>query len=173
MYLREIQSCADHEIAERFKGGFVGRFMDHVVCVDWPYSELIRGKVLANDDWKIFITFSDRYSTPSDDEPCVSMRVHWPFDFATYQSESNDAKKRRILTSVHAACLWVARRKNWSVQPFIDAYEKLLESGVCWTFMSKKQWISPTRRTKARIAVEMDLARIIHNHPTKVASAAS
>ncbi len=37
----EIQAFADDEIVERFKGGFVKRFMDNCHCIVGPYTRLI------------------------------------------------------------------------------------------------------------------------------------
>ncbi|MEZ6057628.1 MAG: hypothetical protein R3C01_13085 [Planctomycetaceae bacterium] len=109
------------------------------------------------DDWKISITF---YDTVVDEPPmsrCLPIRTRWPFDFSRYVSATNLEKKRMMLEGLHAASLWVAEQMCWNTAPLQAAYETLLKADCEWSYVSKKQWLSPDRTLKVRVAVDLDI----------------
>lgn len=157
MFIREIQAAADDEIVERFKGGFVKRFMDNCHCIVGPYTRLIAKKVQTPLNDKFFVLFSDQFSAPETDALRYPMRFRWPFDFSQYVGADPSRKKLAILESVHAACLWMLTGNHWETQPFVEARQKLLDANLEWIDVSKSQWVHPKKKIKVRIGVRLDL----------------
>ncbi len=154
-YLPAVSASADHEIVERYRGGFVGKFMTHQKCVTWPYSRLLYRKVPNSCTARLCIELSDVFSLPEHDNG--AMIVRWPFDFSAYLSEDGNGRKRRMLDAVHSVCLWCADSRGWPVAPFKAARESLLQNGFQHLFLSKKTLPVDGLGCRARIGVRFDL----------------
>ncbi|MEZ6058377.1 MAG: hypothetical protein R3C01_16880 [Planctomycetaceae bacterium] len=87
------------------------------------------------------------------------MQMKWPFDFEAYLVVSDQQKRQWILDALHAACLFLAKRKQWDPTPFEDSYAALMAQDLCATFISKKQWVAPNQKIKVRVGMAMDLDR--------------
>jgi hypothetical protein len=157
MYLRAIMASADNEIVERFKGGFVGRFMGHCDSICSPYSRLFGRRITTDDETQFSIQFSDRYEARTNSDPFYPLPITWPFDFARYISVDDATKRIDLLNAVHEACCWSARRMKWQQKPFTDAYESLLAVGGRWTYESKKPLGSPDKSCRVQLAMHIDL----------------
>ncbi len=157
MYLNAIMASADKEIVERFKGGFVGRFMGHCDSICGPYSRLFGRRVTTDDVTQFDIQFSDRYRPRTSIDTFYPLPITWPFDFARYISVDDATKRIELLSAVHEACCWCAKRMNWQQQPFTDAYESLLRVGGRWTYESKKPLAHPSNSCRVRLSMQLDL----------------
>lgn len=160
MILRVITSGADHEIVERFRDRLVQRFLFHQQCVTWPYSTCIKGHIRNSSCVQMCIVFSDRFEERKPSDPFYPSDVKWPFDFASYVEATDDQKKRQILESIHAACLWAAGVNDWDVSPFNDARDRLLASNLRHLIVSRKGLRVEGLPTKVRIGVQMDLEQL-------------
>jgi hypothetical protein len=155
--LRVVTSYADDEIVERFRNQLVQRFLSHQQCVTWPYSAMIKGQICTSPTVQLVIRFSDRFEPRRSADPFAPSDVRWHFDFATYVEASALDKKRQILESVHAACLWAADVNDWNAAPFNEARDGLLEKGFQHLFVSRKGIHIAGLPTKVRVAVQMEL----------------
>lgn len=156
MILTALYACVDEEVVERYKGGFVRRFLQQQECVTWPYSTIMRGEIRNSAVRQFEIQFSDRYLS-SHIVPAV---IRWPFDIAHFIALRDTDSKLFILDGVHAASLAMAAHWGWPTGGFERAYEQLRLSRCHHIFRSKRKWKCRGIGT-VRIAVTMELGFVL------------
>jgi hypothetical protein len=157
MWLKEVGCCLELELADRFPPALVGRFVGESCCVTWPFSSLLYRKVKTQDESQILVHFSDVVPRPLSTHRIAPMGLRFPFDFATYVSETSEKKKLRILNDLTEACMLIAASHGWDTKPFEEAREQLIERKFQYPFLSKKRWRSPDGTRVVRIGIEMDI----------------
>lgn len=164
MYVSDIEMYADDAIVERYKAGFVGRFHGHTCCVVEAYRALLSRKIDGGEIWKIICIGTDTIAEPPGtseyDATDGIITVSWPFDFSEYVASDPHAKKRLILEAINAACLWTAGQRGWDCGPFETAYETILGRDLDFEGFSKKSWVSPSKKYRARIFFEFQLEAV-------------
>jgi hypothetical protein len=160
MYLSYIFVSADDRIVERYPDGFVRRFGRESTCVTDHYSSLLYRLVRTEDSRRsLAFTFTDETSELPEFAPGCA-HYFWPFDFAAYVQTDKLGKKALIAASMQAACLWVAGKENWWAAPLERAYQTLIERNYVFEGISKKSWLSPNKKYRAKVYFNFDLDRI-------------
>lgn len=157
MYLRDLTVHADDIIVERYKGGFVQRFHREASSVVDHYLSEIQRKVVTDDTAKIALDFTDEMTEPPEFSPGRCF-YPWPFDFAAYTvSPTNEEKQRLILDSLHNALIWIAEREGWSIDSLEAACKAIIERNFKFVGYSKKSWLCPRKRFRARLYFDWKL----------------
>lgn len=161
MYLRHMVVYADETIVDRFPSGFVGWFHRETCCVtDW-YSSLLRKKVSTADTTKVHFKFVEHEPFV----PTVRQLIHvadakWLFRFSEYAQRDDVGKKRMILDAVQDALLWIAKDRKWDTGGFEECYAAMMARDLIFQGWSKKSWLAPDRKHRARIGFYFGLRAV-------------
>lgn len=158
MYLSEIAIYAAEAIVERFQGGFVQEFHRNTCCITEHYTDLIHRQIRTASDRKVLFYFSDEVDSPPTSYGVLN--CIWPFDFASYIMKPKEEKKVHLAATMQEALVWIAKERNWNVEPLSEAYEVLRSRNYKYVGYSKKSWLSPTREYRARIMFDFDLEEV-------------
>ncbi len=159
MYLSEVDIGADHEIVERYQGGFVQKFSRDHCCITEPYRALISRRVQTQSTRKINLTFTDTMKSPPPFSPGVCA-YRWPFDFSQYVPAATRAKKEQILTTLTQAMLWLASHEDWDPLPFQEAHDQIVARDYECDGLSKRSWASPNGKFRVRIYLNLELEAV-------------
>jgi hypothetical protein len=159
MYLREIAIHADPAIVDRFPGGFVSAFHRDACCVAESLTHRLSRKLKSEDISKLQFNFTDVVDSPP--QRLTALNILWPFGFATYQSTSGlEEKKLQIGASMQDAMHWVASIVGWERSIIQSAFAESIARRFVLEVFSKRLWISPSRRFKARVFARLDIKSI-------------
>jgi hypothetical protein len=158
MYLNSIYISADPELVERYRGGFVGRFNSEVCCITTHYEKLVWRKVNTVNTGAVVFVFTDSIKSPPTEYGVHNCK--WPFPFVDYMGSSTPQKKRMILDALHAALLWISKKEQWDSSAFKEAHQQILRNDLQYEGMSKRSWLSPNRRFRAKIHFNFNLDEV-------------
>lgn len=161
MYLRGIIVSADEELVEKFKGGFVKRFHCESCWLADLYSSLLSRKIKTSDTAQLDLVFTDDAATAGAVRQLLNVaEVRWLFDFDKYVVSDDSTKKHMLLDAVHEALMWLGRQRNWDVGVFEACREEALRRNLTYGGISKRSWLSPDKKYRARVAFRYALTYV-------------
>jgi hypothetical protein len=129
-------------------------------CVSYHYLMrfMDQPKLNTPDTGKAIVEVGQRPEfIPAPIEQLIDVAViHRPFDVKAYKSKGRQGRKRMVLDTMHEGMLALAEHKDWPSEPFIAAYEAVLEENIHCVGMQAKGVLSPDRRHTARQAWDLD-----------------
>lgn len=156
MYLRDITIHADESIVDDYQGGFVQRFHRQTECVVVPFQEAMRRRISTDGIVKVALKFTP--SPSGNPRQLINVVVYsFHFDFAAYVAAALQEKKRRVLHAMTDALLHLGKIYDWESAPLLLARDQVLEQHLEFSGKSKKSWLCPARKYRARIGFELDL----------------
>lgn len=166
MYIKRIQAATIKKIAERFGGGFYGRFMNCCASICGPYSELIHRKVRTDDTAQICIDFFDKFEKRTANDEFYPLPIRWYFDMESFVTADTSSQRQQILDSVHEVCIWSANRMSWPTGPFESAYNSLTEVNCIWKYTAKTTESVPKQSIRLLLQTTINLDSIRLNVTT-------
>ena len=161
MYLRDIAIYADEGIVSNFPSGFVGWFHRETCCITELYLSLLWRKVRTPDTTKVHLEFMQQGGfAPTLRQLLGVADARWHFDFSGYHEQDDAGKKRLVLDALVAALLWIANEREWDTGPFEDCRAEVIRHELNFEGWSKKSWVSPNRRYRAKIAFRWELRKV-------------
>jgi hypothetical protein len=161
MYLREIAVYADETIAPGFPNGFVGWFHRETCCVTELYISLLRRKVATPDTVKANLVFGEHEGlVPSLRQLITVADAKWPFSFSQYAGRDDGEKRLMILDAVHGCLTWIAKERSWDTRGLGKCYDEAISRNLILEGWSRKSWLSPDRRFRAKIGFRFGLRAV-------------
>jgi hypothetical protein len=145
---------------EAYEGYPRGReFYPLIACIEDLYYRTL-GKITTRGVGKLVISLAK----PGTKLPPVEqiediMTVFLSFDFDALWRADDDAKKRMIVEAIHEGLVKAAKKKGWSLKPFNDAHEKVLEDNIVNERFVKKIAVSKNKR-RAQLFIACGLKSI-------------
>jgi hypothetical protein len=125
------------------------------------YLELLLRKVSNPDTAKVCLYFTEKKQILPSLEQLLGVAIaKWPFAFLEYDANEEHKKKQMILDSLHAAFVWVARQREWDINPFQESYDEILRRDLNYEGWSKKSWFAPNRKYKGKLGFSWGLRLI-------------
>jgi hypothetical protein len=161
MYLRDLAVYADKIIFTRFPSGFVAAFHRETCCITDLYCSVLGKRVATPDTVKANVLFTEHNGSV----PSVSQFIHvadakWPFRFSQFADGDDFEKKQMILEAVHSALLWIASERRWDVGGLEECHAEIIRRNLSFNGLSKKSWLSPNRRYRARLGFIYELRKV-------------
>lgn len=161
MYLREVAVYADADIVDRFPSGFVGWFHRETCCITELYRALLGKKLATADTVKVTLDFVEQTTfAPSVNQLLNVADGRWFFAFSRYVLLDTAGKKRMICDEIRAALLWIAGQRGWDSAGLEECYVAALDRNLCLNGWSKKSWLCPNGRHRARIGFTFELREV-------------
>jgi hypothetical protein len=152
LYLRDIAVYADETIATRFPSGFVGWFHREACCITELYVSLLWRKLKTPDTAKVNLVFTEHEGfVPSVRQLINVADAKWLFGFSLYAAQDAVGKKQMMLDALHSALVWISEERGWDVGAFEECYAETIGRNLTLEGWSKKGWISPNRKYKAKV----------------------
>src|SRR5487761_612209 len=161
MYLRDIAVFADETIVDRFPSGFVQWFHRETCCVtDW-YASLLWRKVATADTAKVNFVFQELEPfVPTVRQLIDVADVRWFFRFSEYAQSNEARKKRMILDAIQGALRSIAKDRGWDRDRLEECYAAVIARDLNFQGWSKKSWLAPDRKHRARIGFYFGLRMV-------------
>jgi hypothetical protein len=161
MYLRDLQIGADHDIVERFRGGFVGWFSTESCAITDLYRYLLRRKMRTPDTAKVHLIFTDiEERAPTLRQWLEVAEGWWLFGFEQYVSKDEAGKKRMIADALYEALLWIADLRGWDARVFHQCHEEALRCDLTLEGWSRRSYPCPNKRYRVRVGCRYELRRV-------------
>jgi hypothetical protein len=152
MYLRDISIYAQEEIVDRYPPGFVGWFHRETCCITDLYCSLLGKRVATPNTAKVNLLFVEQEGLAPTIKQLINVAdVRWGFEFAEYANRDVEGKKQMVLDALQAALRWIGTQRNWETRGLEDCYADVIRRNLRFEGWSKKSWINPNPKYRARI----------------------
>ena len=131
-YLRDISLSVDRSLEEAKRWGYSSNFLEILYLDCLP-------KAQTNGIGKVIIEACKVVPVKKLNNMMDVLRLWKSFDFDAYWNADKEARKRIALDFLQAGLLEVAAVKGWGTDPFLDAYNKVLEKN----FLNYRPWSKP------------------------------
>jgi hypothetical protein len=119
--------CVQEQYWSYLKGYDTGKYQKVIIRVD--------------DDIKL-INNNDELTEPAVD--VITLDKY--FDIKNFLSLNDPEKKKSSLELLHASMIYIAKIKNWNVEPLFNAYKNCMDSNIEYRFkVGNKNFTSPTK----------------------------
>ena len=131
-------------------------------CVSELYLALLSRKIITEDTAKVNLVLNEYKGFARRVRQLLDVAdAAWGFRFSAYCELNDDGnRKRMVLDALHSALHWMAEERKWDVGVFNRCRSQILDHNFEYAGWSKKSWLCPSRKFRARIGFDFGLRSV-------------